>query len=155
VANNSNNTIEKYTTGGVGSVFATGTNGLNGPTGLAFDSSGNLFVANFNSNTIDEITPGGVSSVFATAGLSGPAGLAFDSAGNLYAANFNTSKIEKYTPGGAPSLFASTGRPQFLAFTNDSGVPLPLANQLPEPSSLCVMALGGIALFRRPRRRGR
>ncbi len=33
--------------------------GLYDPTGLAFDSSGNLYVANYNSNTVSEVTPSG------------------------------------------------------------------------------------------------
>ena len=70
VANNGNNTIEKFTPGGVGSVFAS--TGLSGPGGLAFDRSGNLYAVNFNSNTIEEFTPGGVGSVFASTGLSSP-----------------------------------------------------------------------------------
>ena len=42
VANQNNNTIEKYTAGGVNSPFAsTG----NGPFGVAFDGAGNLYVA--------------------------------------------------------------------------------------------------------------
>src|ERR1051326_1622166 len=92
VANFSNNTIEKFTSGGVGSVFAN--TGLNGPAGLAFDSAGNLYAANSN-NTIEKFTPGGVGSVFANTGLNSPEGLAFDSSGNLYAANASNNTIEK------------------------------------------------------------
>src|ERR1019366_8818061 len=102
----SSNTIEEFTPGGVGSVFAN--TGLTNPVGLAFDSAGNLYGANIANNTIEEFTSGGVGSVFAT-GLSGPYGLAFDSAGNLYAANFYTSTIEEFTPGGVGSVFANTG----------------------------------------------
>ena len=40
VTNNGSNTIEQFTPGGVGSVFAS--IGVTGPTGLAFDSAGNL-----------------------------------------------------------------------------------------------------------------
>src|SRR6266436_2992340 len=86
VSNGTNNTIEQFTPGGVGSVFAN--TGLNGPTGLAFDSAGNLYAANSGDATIEEFTLGGVGSVFASTGLSAPQGLAFDSAGNLYVAHF-------------------------------------------------------------------
>ena len=72
---------------------------MNGPSGLAFDSAGNLYAANVNANTIERFTPGGVGSVFANTGLNYPLGLAFDSAGNLYAANLNNNTIEKFTPG--------------------------------------------------------
>ena len=52
VSNKTNNTIEKFTSGGVGSVFAS--TGLNNPTGLAFDSVGNLYVADAGNNTSAE-----------------------------------------------------------------------------------------------------
>lgn len=57
-----NDTIEKFTPGGVGSVFAT--TGSSGPSGLALDSAGNLYVGNdgvYNggiSGTVAKITPG-------------------------------------------------------------------------------------------------
>jgi len=77
------------------------------PTGVAFDSAGNLYVANYYGNAIEKFTPGGVGSVFASTGLDGPEALAFDSAGNLYVANYYSSTIEKFNPGGVGSSFAS------------------------------------------------
>jgi hypothetical protein len=52
VSNFGNNTIEKFASGGVGSVFAN--TGLSGPIGLAFDSTGNLYAANVSDNTIEK-----------------------------------------------------------------------------------------------------
>src|SRR5256885_396341 len=74
VSNQGNNTIVKFDSGGVGSVFASG---LSGPEALAFafDGSGNLYAANAGNNTIVKLTPGGVSSIFANTGLNGPVGL--------------------------------------------------------------------------------
>ena len=46
------NTIDKITSDGVVSVFAS--SGLNNPRGLAFDSAGNLYVANNGSNTVEK-----------------------------------------------------------------------------------------------------
>ena len=120
VTNRDSNTIQSFTTGGVGSVFAN--TGLVSPAGLAFDTAGNLFAANGN-NTIEKFTPGGVGTVFASSGLSGPVGLAFDSAGILYAGNYGGNAfqtIEKFTPSGTASLFTNNvgNRPQGLAFDN-------------------------------------
>jgi probable HAF family extracellular repeat protein len=110
-------TIEKFTPGGVESVFVS--SGLTTPLGIAFDSAGNLYVANYIylGGTITKITPGGGSSVFASSGMNGPMGLAFDSAGNLYVANYNGGHIEKFTPDGVGSVFASgLASPDGLAF---------------------------------------
>ena len=57
VSNYLANSIEKFSTDGVASVFAT--TGLSHPHGLAFDTAGNLFAAN-EQNTIEKFTPGGV-----------------------------------------------------------------------------------------------
>jgi len=151
-ANAGISTIVRFTPGGVGSLFAN--SGLNGPQGLAFDRAGNLYVANARDHTIAKFTPGGVGSVFANSGGTTPVGLAFDSAGNLYAANEGGS-IAKFTPGGVGSVFAITGgstNPEFLAFTDDAGMPLPLANQVPEPAGLSILALTVPVLLRRRKR---
>ena len=82
VSNRSNYTIEKFTSGGVGSLFAN--TGLLGPAGLAFDSAGNLYAANQGNNTIEKFSSTGTDlGVFANTGLSSPGffGLT-DDAGN-------------------------------------------------------------------------
>lgn len=69
--------------------------------------------------------------------------------------------IETFNSDGVGSVFASgLNGPLFLAFTNDAGVPLPLANQVrpaqvPEPSTWALFALSLLALLGTARRRGR
>ncbi len=80
VANAVNNTIEKFNALGQGSVF-TSTNLISFPEELAFDSSGNLYVA-CNSATpgdrrILKFNQDGVGSVFAS-GLAGAVGIAIE-----------------------------------------------------------------------------
>ncbi len=83
------------------------TEGLNSPTGMAFDSRGNLYVANYTANTISEISPAGVVTTFVNSnqGLKNPIAVAFDANGNLYVAN--TTSISKVTPGGVVSTFVN------------------------------------------------
>jgi hypothetical protein len=112
-----NGTIERFdpATGKDLGPFASG---LNLPSGLAFDASGNLYAANSGNNTISEITPGGQVSTFAS-GLNDPRGLAFNASGNLFVANNGNDTISKITPGGQVSTFASDvdfARPVGLAF---------------------------------------
>lgn len=73
--------------------------GLN-PLGLAFDGSGNLFVANGGSSSISKITPGGgiVDNTYIT-GLT-PWSIAFDSVGNMYVSDFGSQTIRKYDSAG-------------------------------------------------------
>ena len=97
-------TIDKVSSGGAVSLFATVPAGSN-PYGLAFDNSGNLYVADIGTNQISKITPGGAVSLFAS--VPTPTGLAFDSSGTLYAAEASTGQIVKISGGGAVSFFAS------------------------------------------------
>ena len=112
--------INQYRPNGLFRIFASG---LAEPRGLAFDGSGNLFVANTTFDGIDtfqasivKITPDGVQSTFAT--LSGNLigeGVAFDRAGNLFVAAidqtdpnaYGPSTIYKITPTGVQSTFGT------------------------------------------------
>ena len=160
-----NNRIEKITSAASGSVFAS--TGLSNPIGLAFDSAGNLYTAIFSNNTIEKFTStGGVlsstGSVFTSSGVNNPVSLAFDSAGNLYLANGGNNTIEEYASTGgvlssSGTVFANStngvsSNPRYLAFTDDAGVPLPLANQAPEPASIALLGLGAVLLAARRRR---
>jgi sugar lactone lactonase YvrE len=118
-------TIYKFTTNGTRSVFA-GPSAFTEnafPVGLAFDSTGNLFVSTEGdpgNDTILEFTPTGMESTFAT-GLNNPRGLAFDGSGYLFVAESNPAPdgdILKFAPGGGePTVFASgIDLPEFLTF---------------------------------------
>src|ERR1051326_1815147 len=73
VSSGGGNAIMKYSAPGVGSVFASG--GLiNGPSGMAFDSAGNLFVGNYFGGNILKFTPDGTGSIFAVGVSSTPYG---------------------------------------------------------------------------------
>lgn len=93
------------------------TAGMNDPMGLAFDKSGNLYVANYYGTTVSEYNSGGtlVNAAFASAGI-GSEGLAFDSRGNLYVANVN----------GTVSEFNSSGQLINANFVSSLNGPLPL-----------------------------
>jgi hypothetical protein len=101
-----------------GSADGVGTNAqFNGPVGLAFDSSTNLFVSDANNDTIRKITPNGTVSTFAgAAGADGstdgtlanarfrsPAELVFDKKGNLFVADSLNQTIRKISTNGIAS----------------------------------------------------
>jgi streptogramin lyase len=130
VADKFNNVIRKITPAGVVSTFAGGGPGLCPtaparrpasiiPTGVAVDSSGNVFVTDQYNNVIRKITPAGVVSTFAGSGSPGvvngggtaasfhyPTGIAVDSGGNVFVAEPANNVIRKITPAGVVSTFA-------------------------------------------------
>lgn len=130
VADTNNNSIRKITPAGVVSTLAAG---LNGPRGVATDSTGssaatNVFVANTDNHLILSITnPGGVVSTFAgvvntpgtvegaalSATFSSPYGVAFDkTTGVLYVANTGTNSIRAITTGTVSTIATGFNSPQ-------------------------------------------
>jgi streptogramin lyase len=92
------------------------TNGSYGPTTMAFDPSGNLWVANENTSDLFELTkaqlampnPVPAVTIFAESGaLANPFGMAFDPSGNLWVVSNAWSKVYEYTK----SQLASSGAP--------------------------------------------
>jgi sugar lactone lactonase YvrE len=131
VADTLNNTIRKITSGGAVSTLAglAGSSGsadgtgsaarFNGPSGIAVDNSGNLYVTEFG-EVIRKITSGGTVSTLAgvylksgsmngigsAARFYNPTGITIDVAGNLYVAEEDNSIIRKITPAGLVTTVA-------------------------------------------------
>ena len=102
---------------------------LDGPAALAFDSSGNLYVANSGANSVIEFAPGVSTPSVTLAGLDAPNALAFDSHGDLFVANYNGNTVSEFAPGATTAMATLTGlgNPNALAF--DSSGKLYVLNQ--------------------------
>lgn len=127
VANSSSytNTIVKFTTAQLASTgspapsvtLSASAGSLNQPFGLAFDGSGNLWIANLGNNTVVKFTSAQLASsgspapsviLSASAGsLNGPSALAFDNGGNLWVANTTAQMLVKF----GTSQLAASGAP--------------------------------------------
>lgn len=145
--NDMNGTLNKITQAGVVTTIATG---LVQSTGLVLAPNGNFYTGSgdyFNSpgaaNTIVQITPAGVVSTLPTTGdpLVTPFGLVADIDGTLLVTNFNSDTVSTVSPGGLITTLAS-------GFDHPYGV----AIAVPEPTSLGLAAVAGLALLRRTRR---
>lgn len=75
---------------------------MDGPTGLAVDAKGNLYVANFQSNQIQVYSPQHslISNKTITKDVSGPLAVALDPLGDVWVANFSSSALTGYTAKG-------------------------------------------------------
>lgn len=96
-------------------------------------------MSDFADGDIYEYAPNGSRSLFAS-GLNDPEDLKFDSNGNLFEVDNSSGNIYMFPPSGNRSTFASgfsTGLsgPHALAFA-----------PVPEPSSLFLLSIGGLAL---------
>ena len=134
VADYSNHTIRKVTSAGVVTTLA-GTAGSSGstdatgsaarfayPTGVAVDTSGNVFVAEYGNHTIRKVTSAGI--VTTLAGMAGsfgstnatgssarfkyPTGVSVDSAGSVFVADTINHTIRKVTSAGVVTTLAGT-----------------------------------------------
>ena len=93
--------IVKFASDGTRTTFASGLNEIPHAAALAFDRTGNLFVA--DRSIILKFAPDGSKSTFATLGAD-VYGMAFDGGGNLFVSDL--SQILKFAPDGRVSTFA-------------------------------------------------
>lgn len=127
IADTANNRIRRVSTAGIITTIAgTGTAGakgdnepatlaqLNGPAGIAVDSSNNLYVADSGNNAIRKITPGGMISTVVSQ-LSDPQGVGVDSKGSLYIADTGNNRVIEASAGGAITPVAQISKPVAVA----------------------------------------
>ena len=109
---------------------------LAGPSDVAVDSNGNLFIADNGNNRVRKVTPDGTISTIFDRGT--PYGLTLDSQDNLYIADSAQHRVSKMAPDGTLSIVAGTTR----GYSGDGGSAL--SAQLDSPSAVAVDGAGNV-----------
>ncbi len=127
---------------------------INQPNAIAFDGTGNMYIADFLNYRVRKVTTAGIISTVVgngtfgfsgdggpatSAQLTGPTALCFDAFGNLYIADQANNRIRKVNTSGVISTFAGTG---IAGFGGDGGSAT-LAD-LNSPTSIALDALGNM-----------
>jgi uncharacterized protein (TIGR03437 family) len=108
---------------------------LNGPSGVAVDSAGAVYISDSGNNRVRKIGSDGIISTVAGSlpdSLSSPQGLALDGMGNLYIADRFHHRIQMLTRDGTISTVAGTGTQGF------NGDGQATKSQLSLPFGLCL-----------------
>lgn len=107
---------------------------LGSPSGIALDSSGNLFIADPSDYVVRKVTPDGIITTVAGNGISGysgdgglavnatlgfPFSVAVDAAGALFIADFGNQAVRKVSPAGIISTIAGNGT---QGYSGDGGL---------------------------------
>jgi hypothetical protein len=131
---------------------------LGGPSGLAVDAAGNLYIADgagaSGNPYVDKVTPGGTLSILAGNGTRGapvagtarnsplraPTGVAVDAGGDVFIADSTAELVLKVTPAGSLSIFAGRSGLAGAATNNTTAT----SSKLNGPTGLATDAAGDL-----------
>ncbi|MBK9166677.1 MAG: hypothetical protein IPM24_04345 [Bryobacterales bacterium] len=114
---------------------------LRSPSALAFDSSGNLYIADTGNNRIRRVAADGTIRTYTghTAPLSAPRGLAVSPDGTLFIADSGHHRVLRHTPAGEITEIAGRGVPGFSGDGGDA-----LSAHLDTPAALALDSAGAL-----------
>ncbi|MBS1857304.1 MAG: hypothetical protein JST11_18195 [Acidobacteria bacterium] len=136
---------------------------LSGPTGVAVDPAGNLYIADADNSRIRKVSTGGVITTVAGTGVRGyfgdqgvaanaqlslssqfgrPSGLAMDSAGNLYIADTLNNRVRMISAAGTITTVAGNGSSAGVPSAGDGGTAV--SAQVAAPTGLAFDSAGNL-----------
>ena len=111
---------------------------LQGPTAVAVDAAGNLYISDWDASAIRKVDVNGTISTLESAEVDGPTALRLDSTGNLYVADDNLHQVFELDKSGAFSVVVGTT--QGYAGDGDAAT----AAQLNSPEGLALDDSGNL-----------
>jgi gliding motility-associated-like protein len=98
--------------------------GFSGPTGVAVDASGNIYIADFTNKLVKKIPAGSNTPVVMGSGFTNPFGVAVDAAGDVYVADYGAGAVYKIPAGNGTPVTIGSG------FNHPTGVAVDAAGDV-------------------------
>jgi streptogramin lyase len=138
------NTIDILNTSGVVTTTMANTNGLDGPSAIAFDAAGNAWVSNDTGNTISKFDSSGGNvapgKAHTMTGISGPAWIAVDGNDNAFVPSYNSTDLGVLAAGNGNTKGNAYAIAAAYALTIDSGNNIWMASNTATPEVYEVTA---------------
>ena len=109
---------------GYGTTPITLASGFSGPTGVAIDAAGNVYVADYGNKLVKKIPAGNGTPVSIGSGFNDPYGVAVDAAGDVYVTDYGASALYKIPAGNGTPVAIGSG------FSHPTGVAIDAAGDL-------------------------